>query len=89
MNLYGRRKHLFDLAVAQRIARREPMPSHWAGVKPANGIFNIGSGAARSFHDLILSADTAVGAISKIEYVDMPEHIRNSNSTLSSAGCQL
>jgi ADP-L-glycero-D-manno-heptose 6-epimerase len=43
-----------------------------------NGIFNLGTGVARSFSDLILAAYTAVGASPKIEFIDMPKHIRGS-----------
>jgi ADP-L-glycero-D-manno-heptose 6-epimerase len=146
MNLYGWSKHLFDLAVAQRIARREPMPPQWAGLKffnvfgpneyhkgtmmsvlarrfddiaaarpiqlfkshregiadgeqlrdfiyvddvvrvmiwllaapSANGIFNVGTGVARSFRDLMLAAYAAIGSTPRIEYVDMPAQIRDS-----------
>jgi ADP-L-glycero-D-manno-heptose 6-epimerase len=146
MNLYGWSKHLFDLAVAQRIERGEKMPPHWAGLKffnvfgpneyhkgsmmsvlarrfddiaagrqvqlfkshrdgiadgdqqrdfiyvddtirvimwllatpSANGIFNVGTGVARSFRDLIVAAYTAIDAKPNIEFVDMPEHIRGS-----------
>jgi ADP-L-glycero-D-manno-heptose 6-epimerase len=146
MNLYGWSKHLFDLAVAQRTARREPMPPQWAGLKffnvfgpneyhkgtmmsvlarrfddiaaarpiqlfkshregiadgeqlrdfiyvddvvrvmiwllatpSANGIFNVGTGVARSFRDLMLAAYAAIGSTPRIEYVDMPAQIRDS-----------
>ena len=37
MNLYGWSKHLFDLAVAERVARREKLPPQWAGLK----FFNV------------------------------------------------
>ena len=43
-----------------------------------SGIFNVGTGAARSFRDLILSAYAALGATPNIAYVDMPEQIRGS-----------
>jgi ADP-L-glycero-D-manno-heptose 6-epimerase len=146
MNLYGWSKHLFDLAVAERINRGDKMPPHWAGLKffnvfgpneyhkgpmmsvlarrfddiaagrkiqlfkshregiadgdqsrdfiyvddtvrvimwllatnAANGIFNVGAGVARSFRDLMLAAYAAIDASPKIEYIDMPEHIRGS-----------
>jgi ADP-L-glycero-D-manno-heptose 6-epimerase len=146
MNLYGWSKHLFDLAVAQRVARCEAMPPQWTGLKffnvfgpneyhkgsmmsvlarrfdeitaarpvqlfkshregvadggqrrdfiyvddvvrimiwllatpSVNGIFNVGTGVARSFRDLILAAYAAIGASPRIEYVDMPQHIRGS-----------
>src|SRR6201999_1817941 len=37
MNLYGWSKHLFDLALAGRVARGEKMPPQWAGCK----FFNV------------------------------------------------
>jgi len=146
MNLYGWSKHLFDMAVAERAARREKLPPQWAGLKFFNvfgpneyhkgsmmsvlarrfddirsrrsvqlfkshregiadgdqrrdfiyvddvvrvmmwllatpsvsGLFNVGTGTARSFRDLMLSAYAALGAAPNIQYVDMPEQIRGS-----------
>ncbi|AHY52981.1 ADP-glyceromanno-heptose 6-epimerase [Bradyrhizobium japonicum] len=146
MNLYGWSKHLFDLAVAERVARGEKLPPQWAGLKFFNvfgpneyhkgsmmsvlarrfddvragrvvqlfkshregiadgdqrrdfiyvddvvrvvmwllatpsvsGLFNVGTGKARSFRDLMLAAYAALGARPNIEYVDMPEQIRGS-----------
>ncbi|HVV41632.1 MAG TPA: ADP-glyceromanno-heptose 6-epimerase [Nitrobacter sp.] len=43
-----------------------------------SGIFNVGTGRARSFRDLMLAAYSALGAPPNIEYVDMPEQIRGS-----------
>ena len=43
-----------------------------------SGIFNVGTGKARSFKDLMLSAYTALGTAPNIQYVDMPEPIRGS-----------
>ena len=37
MNLYGWSKHLFDLAVAERVRRKDPLPPQWAGLK----FFNV------------------------------------------------
>ncbi|MES5484334.1 ADP-glyceromanno-heptose 6-epimerase [Bradyrhizobium sp. INPA03-11B] len=146
MNLYGWSKQLFDLAVAGRVAKGEPLPPQWAGLKFFNvfgpneyhkgsmmsvlarrfddiragrvvqlfkshregiadgdqrrdfiyvddvvrvmmwliatprvsGLFNVGTGKARSFKDLIVSAYGALGLPPNIEYVDMPEQIRGS-----------
>jgi ADP-L-glycero-D-manno-heptose 6-epimerase len=146
MNLYGWSKNLFDLTVADRLARGEALPPHWAGLKffnvfgpneyhkgammsvlakrfddvregrpvqlfkshrdgiadgdqkrdfiyvddvvrvmmwllatpSANGIFNVGSGAARSFRDLLLATYAALGKSPNIEYIDMPKAIRGS-----------
>jgi len=146
MNLYGWRKHLFDMAVVGRAERREKLPPQWAGLKFFNvfgpneyhkgsmmsvlarrfddirsgravqlfkshrngiadgdqrrdfiyvddtvrvmlwllatpqvsGLFNVGTGTARSFKDLILSAYAALGMRPNIDYVEMPEAIRGS-----------
>jgi ADP-L-glycero-D-manno-heptose 6-epimerase len=146
MNLYGWSKHLFDMAVAERLAKGEKLPPQWAGLKffnvfgpneyhkgammsvlarrfddikagrpvqlfkshresiadgdqrrdfiyvddavrvtmwllatpSASGIFNVGSGTARSFKDLMLAAYAALGTRPNIEYIDMPEAIRGS-----------
>jgi ADP-L-glycero-D-manno-heptose 6-epimerase len=146
MNLYGWSKQLFDLAVAERVARGDPLPPQWAGLKffnvfgpneyhkgtmmsvlarrfddvkagrvvelfkshrdgiadgdqrrdfiyvddvvrvilwllamPAvSGLFNVGTGKARSFRELMLAAYSALGTNPNIDYVDMPEQIRGS-----------
>jgi ADP-L-glycero-D-manno-heptose 6-epimerase len=43
-----------------------------------SGIFNVGTGKARSFRDLMLAAYAALGKVPNIQYVDMPEAIRGS-----------
>jgi ADP-L-glycero-D-manno-heptose 6-epimerase len=43
-----------------------------------SGLFNVGTGTARSFKDLILSAYAALGMRPNIDYVEMPEAIRGS-----------
>jgi len=43
-----------------------------------SGIFNVGTGKARSFRDLIVAVYAALGAKEKIAYIDMPEEIRGS-----------
>jgi ADP-L-glycero-D-manno-heptose 6-epimerase len=146
MNLYGWSKHLFDLAVVERAARKEKLPPQWAGLKFFNvfgpneyhkeemmslvakrfddaksgdpvrlfksyragvgdgeqkrdfiyvddavavvrwlvdtpsvsGIFNVGTGRARTFRDLISAMFAALGRPPAIEYIDMPEPIRGS-----------
>jgi ADP-L-glycero-D-manno-heptose 6-epimerase len=146
MNLYGWSKHLFDMAVAERVAKGDKLPPQWAGLKFFNvfgpnedhkgtmmsvlarrfddikagrpvqlfkshregiadgdqrrdfiyvddvvrvvmwllsapsvsGLFNVGTGTARSFKDLMLSAYAALGAAPNIQYIDMPEAIRGS-----------
>lgn len=144
MNLYGWSKHQFDIAVAERHARQEKLPPHWAGLKffnvygpneyhkghmmsvlakvfdgaktgepvrlfkshkpgiadgdqrrdfvyvedavavllwlldatAVNGIFNVGTGKAESFRDMIGAMFKALGRAPNIEYIDMPEAIR-------------
>lgn len=41
-----------------------------------NGLFNVGSGEARSFYDLAKATWTAMGKEPKIGYRDMPEELR-------------
>jgi ADP-L-glycero-D-manno-heptose 6-epimerase len=43
-----------------------------------SGIFNVGTGKARSFRDLMLALFAALGHEPKIEYIDMPPAIRES-----------
>jgi ADP-L-glycero-D-manno-heptose 6-epimerase len=43
-----------------------------------SGLFNVGTGKARSFRDLMLAAYAALGSKPNIEYIDMPESIRGS-----------
>jgi ADP-L-glycero-D-manno-heptose 6-epimerase len=144
MNLYGWSKHLFDVAVVERVARKDKLPPQWAGLKffnvfgpneyhkgamasvlyrafdqakagtavklfqshrpdvkdgdqrrdfiyvddavavvrwlmetPAvSGIFNVGTGQARSFRDMIEALFRALGREPNIDYVPMPEAIR-------------
>jgi len=41
------------------------------------GLFNLGTGEARSFKDLMLAVGAAQGRKVDLEYVDMPESIRD------------
>ncbi|NVN84760.1 MAG: ADP-glyceromanno-heptose 6-epimerase [Rhodopseudomonas sp.] len=51
----------------------------WLLATPSvSGIFNVGTGHARSFRDLILAAYSALGSRPNIEYIDMPQQIRGS-----------
>jgi ADP-L-glycero-D-manno-heptose 6-epimerase len=51
----------------------------WLLATPAiSGLFNVGTGAARSFKDMMLAAYAALGAAPNIQYIDMPEQIRGS-----------
>jgi ADP-L-glycero-D-manno-heptose 6-epimerase len=42
-----------------------------------NGLYNLGTGKARSFYDLASNTFTAQGLEPNIEFVDMPEDIRD------------
>jgi ADP-L-glycero-D-manno-heptose 6-epimerase len=51
----------------------------WLLATPSvRGIFNVGTGKARSFRDMMLAAYAALGAVPNIRYIDMPEEIRGS-----------
>ena len=51
----------------------------WLFASPkVSGLFNVGTGHARSFRDLMLAAYAALGAKPNIDYIDMPESIRGS-----------
>ena len=51
----------------------------WLLATPSvSGIFNVGTGKARSFRDMMLSAYAALGTAPNIRYVDMPPSIRDS-----------
>jgi ADP-L-glycero-D-manno-heptose 6-epimerase len=51
----------------------------WLLATPSvSGLFNVGTGKARSFRDLTLAVYAALGASPNIEYIDMPEQIRGS-----------
>jgi len=45
--------------------------------RSVSGLFNLGTGKARSFRDLVLGVGAAYGVKVNIDYVDMPESIRN------------
>ena len=58
----------------------------WILDKPAIcGIFNVGTGKARSFRDLITAMFVALGREPAIEYIDMPVSIRDSYQYLTQA----
>ncbi|MBR1120238.1 ADP-glyceromanno-heptose 6-epimerase [Bradyrhizobium lablabi] len=51
----------------------------WLLATPSvSGLFNVGTGSARSFKDMMLSAYAALGTSPNIQYIDMPEQIRGS-----------
>jgi ADP-L-glycero-D-manno-heptose 6-epimerase len=156
MNLYGWSKHLFDLAVANRAARKDPLPPQWAALKffnvfgpneyhkgemmsliakrfdeakagnpvrlfksyrdgvadgdqrrdfiyvddavavvrwlietpQVNGVFNVGTGKPRSFRDMMTAMFAALGRVPNIEYIAMPETIRDSYQYFTQASVE-
>ena len=53
------------------------MTLHLAATPKANGLFNIGSGAARTWLDLARSVFTALNRKPNIQFIEMPDAIRN------------
>jgi ADP-L-glycero-D-manno-heptose 6-epimerase len=45
--------------------------------QPESGIYNLGTGQARSFNDLVKATFTGLDLSPNIEYIDMPEDIRD------------
>ena len=53
-----------------------------------NGIYNIGTGKARSFNDLVKATFSALDRPSEIKYIDMPEDIRDKYQYFTEAEMQ-
>jgi ADP-L-glycero-D-manno-heptose 6-epimerase len=53
------------------------MTLHLASSREAAGIFNIGSGKAHTWNELARALFSALGREAKIEYIEMPEAIRD------------
>jgi ADP-L-glycero-D-manno-heptose 6-epimerase len=53
---------------------------HFLTVPPTadtpNGLYNVGTGTARTFADVARCVVAALGGEVQIEYIDMPEHLR-------------
>jgi len=45
--------------------------------QPASGLYNAGTGTARTFNDLVLAIFSALSVVPKIEYIDTPLDIRD------------
>ncbi|MCB0338544.1 MAG: ADP-glyceromanno-heptose 6-epimerase [Bdellovibrionales bacterium] len=53
-----------------------------------NGIFNVGTGKARTFKDLVSCVFSALNKKPSIEYIDMPENIANQYQNFTEAKMQ-
>ncbi len=58
------------------------------GTPRASGIFNVGTGTARSFRDLIVAMFQSLGREPNIEYIDMPETLRGRYQYLTQASVE-
>lgn len=56
--------------------------------KLPSAIYNLGTGQARSFTDLVNATYSALGIPSKIEFIDMPEDIRDKYQYFTEANMQ-
>ena len=50
-----------------------------------SGLFNLGTGHARTYHDLALAVCAAAGAPPEIEYIDLPERLRGQYQSYTEA----
>jgi ADP-L-glycero-D-manno-heptose 6-epimerase len=53
----------------------------------SNGLFNIGSGQARSFLDLVRAMFAGLGRPERIEFIDMPPDLRGKYQYFTEARC--
>ena len=53
-----------------------------------SGIYNVGTGKAETFRDLVTAMFAALGHASKIDYVDMPASIRDSYQYFTQASVE-
>jgi len=56
--------------------------------RPANGIYNLGTGKARSFEDLVKATYAGLDMPANIQYIDMPEDIRDKYQYFTEANMQ-
>ena len=50
-----------------------------------SGLFNLGTGRARTYRDLALAVCAAAGAPPEIEYIDLPERLRGQYQSYTEA----
>jgi ADP-L-glycero-D-manno-heptose 6-epimerase len=53
------------------------MVAHLARTPGAKGLFNLGAGVARTWNDLALAIFAALGRTPNIEYIEMPDALRD------------
>lgn len=56
--------------------------------KPASGLYNLGTGKARSFTDLVKATFAGLDKESNIQFIDMPEDIRDKYQYFTEANMQ-
>ena len=66
--------------------REEMMYGEWSKVK--NGLYNLGTGKARTFIDLVKATFAGLDIEPDIEYIDMPEDIRDKYQYFTEANMQ-
>jgi len=64
------------------------MTLHFLENKDQNGLFNVGTGKARTWNDLITALFNAIGKPVNIEYVDMPAHLVSKYQYFTEAGLE-
>lgn len=79
---YGDGEQLRDFIYVKDAAA---MTLHFLQNKNANGIFNVGGGTTVSWNRLAGAVFTAMGRPVNIEYIDMPESIRNTYQYMTCA----
>ncbi|MBU6158039.1 MAG: ADP-glyceromanno-heptose 6-epimerase [Bacteroidetes bacterium] len=71
----------------QRLQRGESLDTN-ESVGFKSGLYNLGTGAARSFYDLAVATFHALGLAPNIEFIDMPEDIRDKYQYFTEADMQ-
>jgi ADP-L-glycero-D-manno-heptose 6-epimerase len=62
---------------------------HWLSQElPVSGLYNLGTGKARSFEDLVKATFAGLGLAPDIRYIDMPEDIRDKYQYFTEANMQ-
>lgn len=76
-------QQLRDFIYVEDVAR----VCYWLMENPiASGLYNLGTGKARTFEDLVKATFTAMSREPVIEYIDMPEDIRDKYQYFTEAG---